>query len=401
MKKLFLLSLTLLFGFSAISQWNQQTSGTSNTLTEVYFSSQDTGYVVGMNTILKTVDGGTNWQNVYSGNCDLEGIYFSDSNNGFAVGLDFVTNKSIVISTTNAGANWTMQYLNATTFLYDIYFVNSTIGFIVGEQGIAYKTIDGGNNWTTLNTGTTEALHSVYFTDALNGIMVGGSANPTLIKTTDGGNNWSIISSPATDMIQSVFFPSSLIGYAVGWSGEIIKTTDGGNNWVAQTGVAAYGNLDVFFVSDNIGYVVGGGQSTAGILKTTDGGQNWNTQTSSVNQGLIGVYFPTLNTGYSVGASGTILKLIDNNPAGIENQNNSVQLTTYPNPFSYKLTVSFLNENLNQKTIRIMDISGKIVYQSNNYTTSQTIDLSNLTTGSYLLIAEFDNTRVIRKIVKD
>lgn len=401
MKKLFLLSLTLLFGFSAISQWNQQTSGTSSTLTEVYFSSQDTGYVVGMNTILKTLDGGTTWQNVYSGNCDLEGIYFSSSNNGFAVGLDFVTNKSIVISTTNAGSNWSMQYLNANTYLYDIYFVNSTTGFIVGEQGLAYKTTDGGSTWNTLNTGTSERLESVYFTDPLTGFMVGGSATPTLLKTTDGGTNWSVITTPATDMLQGVFFPSSLIGYAVGWSGEIIKTTDGGNNWIAQTGVAAYGNLDVFFVSDNIGYVVGGGQSTAGILKTTDGGQNWTTQTTTVNQGLIGVYFPTLNTGYCVGASGTILKLVDNNPAGIENQNNSLQLTTYPNPFSDKLTVSFLNEGFNQKTIRILDIGGKIVYQSSNYIANQIIDLSDLTTGVYLLIAEFDNNRVIRKIVKD
>jgi photosystem II stability/assembly factor-like uncharacterized protein len=401
MKNLTGLIIVLLMTIATYGQWNQQTSGTTNLLNEVYFVNQDTGYVVGTSIILKTENGGTTWQSSFTGSFLLEGVCFTSLTNGFAVGYNLTVNKSTIIKTTDAGANWTVNNLTTTSFLNDIYFVDSNTGFIVGSDGKAFRTTDGGISWDTLNTGTTERLQSVFFSDSQNGIIVGGFLNaPLLLKTTDGGNNWNIISTPATNFLQGVFFPSSSIGYAVGWDGDIIKTTDGGNNWSAQTSVANYGNLDVFFVNDLIGYIVGGDVDSAGIQKTTDGGQNWNSQTTLTSHGLIGVFFPTINTGYSVGEGGTILKIIDNNTSGLADYDNSIQLSTYPNPFVNEIHISVVNEPNKKMQLQIYDLRGSCVFQLNDYVTDKTIDLSELSSGTYILIVEVGDKKLIRKLVK-
>ncbi len=401
MKKFIGLIIVSLLSIATYGQWNQQTSGTTNQLSEVYFLNQDTGYVVGTKIILKTENGGSTWQSSYTGNVLLEGVCFTNWATGFAVGYNLIEHKSTIIKTTSAGVSWSVNNLTTTSFLNDVYFVDLNTGFIVGSDGKAFRTTNGGVTWDTLNTGTTESLQSVFFTDSQNGVIVGGFLNdPLLLKTTDGGNNWNTISTPATTYLQGVFFPSSSIGYAVGWEGDIIKTTDGGNNWSAQTAVANYGNLDVFFVNDLIGYIVGGDIDSAGIQKTIDGGQNWNSQTTLTSHGLIGVFFPTINTGYSVGAGGTILKIIDNNTSVLTDCNNSFQLSTFPNPFVNDIHISIMNEPNKKMQIQIYDLKGRCVFQLNDYVTDKTIDLSELSRGTYILIVEVEDKQFIKKLVK-
>ena len=65
MKNLYILLFALLTLNSAIAQWEQQNSGTSQSLRSVYFTDVNTGYAVGDNgtdngIILKTTDGGIN-----------------------------------------------------------------------------------------------------------------------------------------------------------------------------------------------------------------------------------------------------------------------------------------------------------------------------------------------------
>ena len=73
--------------------WNRtgspQVSGTLNGLYSIYFTDANTGYVVGSEgIILKTTNGGTNWDTLSSGTSwDLTSVYFTDANTGYVVGL--------------------------------------------------------------------------------------------------------------------------------------------------------------------------------------------------------------------------------------------------------------------------------------------------------------------------
>ncbi len=393
--------ITLLFCSHSFGQWTALSSGTNYQLQEVYFLNQDTGFVVGLDKIFKTSDGGNSWQTVHLGSQIISGVYFSNNTNGYAVGIDASLNKSTILQSTDGGNNWTPTNLVVSENLTDVFFLNTNIGFTVGGNGTLFKTTDGGINWNPLTTGTTDVLNSVFFTDSQNGIIVGGPVvSPLILKTSNGGSSWNTISSPATNFLQSVFFPSALIGYAVGSNGEIIKTIDGGSNWIAQTPAAVYGNVDVFFTDDLTGYVVGGSTNFTGIQKTIDGGQTWFTQSASTIEGLIGVFFPTPTVGYAVGDNGIIIKTANGGGVGIADFNpEKIEISAYPNPFINELTLS-IDQRVDQMNITIFDLTGKIIYHTISTNSNEKINLASLSQGTYFLVVETKKDKVVQKIMK-
>eukprot|EP00854_Cymbomonas_tetramitiformis_P028776 gene28776-35719_t len=71
--------------------------------------------------------------------------------------------------------------------VYDAYFINSEIGWVVGADGIIFHTQNGGNNWVEQNRGHL-SYKAVSFVSATHGWVV-GSSNSILI-TQDGGQTW-------------------------------------------------------------------------------------------------------------------------------------------------------------------------------------------------------------------
>ncbi|MDQ3022258.1 MAG: YCF48-related protein, partial [Bacteroidota bacterium] len=189
MKKIILLSLIILFNnFSAHSQstwfW-QQPLPTGNYLYSVDFVNTNTGYAVGtVGTIMKTTNGGTNWEVQNSGfTSNLLGTNFFDANLGFAVG----SNNGTILRTNNGGYNWTQVFSGATTSMWSIDFPTRNIGYAVGLNGVVLKSTNEGISWLPLSSGTSASLFSVSFLDSLNGVA---SGSRKVIKTSDGGLNW-------------------------------------------------------------------------------------------------------------------------------------------------------------------------------------------------------------------
>lgn len=381
------LVLFLLFAANGLqAQWVALNSGTTSSLADICFVNADTGFVAGIGFIRKTYDGGTTWQSSFTQQVDFEGICFTGPQTGFATGLNLNTNKTCVAQTTDCGVTWTSTDLSPTEISTDIFFVNTSLGFIVGGNGLAMRTMDGGSTWTTLTTNTTDELTSVFFTDTQHGIIVGGApGSPVILKTVDGGNNWTPVFSPATNFLQGVFFPSAQTGYAVGWGGDIIKTTDGGTSWTAQTPVSVYGNLDVFFTDDLTGYIVGGSASFAGIMKTTNGGQNWTAQSAPVTQGLIAVYFVNAQLGYACGAQGTILKTT-NGGVGIDEPMQQVAMSLFPNPATEAIQLNF--PATTEASVRIYNTTGALVEAVENISPGEKIDVSEIPAGMYFAQVE-------------
>jgi photosystem II stability/assembly factor-like uncharacterized protein len=105
MKNFYIFLVALVMINSAAAQWEQQNSETTEDLNSVYFTDSNTGYAVGTGgTILKTTNGGLNWTPQNSNtSLTLTSVYFPKTDTGYAVGAE------IILKTTDGGENWTSQ----------------------------------------------------------------------------------------------------------------------------------------------------------------------------------------------------------------------------------------------------------------------------------------------------
>lgn len=105
----------------------------------------------------------------------ISGIFFLDSNHGWAVGATDILYYH----------NGTWTQLNNTTGypLYSVFFLTENEGWIVGDHGTILHSIDGGATWTPQTSGTTATLRGVFFTSPTNGYAVGN--NGTILRYTD------------------------------------------------------------------------------------------------------------------------------------------------------------------------------------------------------------------------
>ena len=363
-------------------------------LNSVYFTDKNTGYAVGgewcgdrpssSQIILKTINGGATWDTLRSRtNTVLNSVFFTDSNTGYAVG-----ENGIIIKTTNGGKNWDTLESGTTAILYSVYFTNANTGYVVGDNGTISKTINGGLTWNSSHF-ENYYFNSVHFPDANTGYAVG--RNGIIIKTKDGGANWDILSSGGTGDLKSVYFTDSNTGYVVsgtfpdriGPLQVIMKTNDGGTTWTILTYEGGYYLYSVFFTDANKGFAVG-----ESILKTIDGGNTWNSLSSGKGYGLLSIYFPDGNTGYAVGFNGTILKTTNGEGFSTTVENGSLEssFTVYPNPATHKISIATNNNPQGETIVCIFNMNGAILqqekFQSQNL---MEMDLSALLKGIYLL----------------
>jgi photosystem II stability/assembly factor-like uncharacterized protein len=172
----------------------------------------------------------------------------------------------------------------------DIFFINDTTGWLIGDHpGKIYSTSNGGNSWTRQATIPGHYLRSIEFVTARKGFC--GSLDSGFFKTTDGGNTWIDIRSAITPRIPGICglsAPDSTTIYGCGiWyrPAFIIKSTDGGNTW-SRIDMSAYasGLVDILFINKDTGWVSGISPRPAEkgiILHTTDGGSSWQLQFTS------------------------------------------------------------------------------------------------------------------------
>ena len=315
MKKIITL-LTLVFLNVAYSQsgWIEQNSGTTNHLHAVQFINSETGFVVGVGTILKTTNGGANWILTSSGYNSLNDVCFVNSNTGYIV-YSYSPEGSI-LKTTNCGENWNIILSEYFKGFGTIYFINTLTGYVGGVKigyippyyydiyALIYKTTNGGISWweSYLSKVNDTQCKDLYFIDETGYASTFGPTRVSYLdKTTNGGLNWTHINPPS---IEALFFTSKDTGHAVSANGKYYKTTNGGSNWVVNQ-LSSSALWGMHFPSKDTGYIVGYGP-TFYVYKTTNGGLNW------IGQGpiavLSSVFFINNNVGYAVGTGGRIFK---------------------------------------------------------------------------------------------
>jgi photosystem II stability/assembly factor-like uncharacterized protein len=267
----------------------------SSPLDSVAFAADDLhGWAVGTGgTILRTSDGGKNWQRTDNirVKAELHSVCVSsDGTRAVAVG-DFGN----VLRTDDGGKSWAgipVAGIGATLHTVDL-SANGRNGWIVGDYGIILRSVDGGLTWQKSENANTQNLQAVTFSsDDLHGWAVGDDG--AMLLSTDGGLEWQSASGiPKSEYLQGVTFLSDgRHGWTVGDYGAVYQSADGGRNWLKVPNIPSEGYLNsIVFATDGQHGWIGGDYGV--LLRTLDGGQTWK-----------GVYVPTGEDIYTVAFSG-------------------------------------------------------------------------------------------------
>ncbi len=251
----------------------------------VYFLDQDIGFIAGLGrTILKTTNGGYDWEMVYT-----SGIYnwvcydyicFADENNGFAVGWG-----SEILKTNDGGNSW---YVFETGFDFSfnaIAFCNQTKGYIVGSSGeYIVETNDGGNTWAlkdfdpVLVSGN---LSDICFVNDTTGFITcidytASNSDGIIYKSTDAGETWFLVYTHTWNMPRAIDFFDENNGIAgcerIMYESAVLITNDGGSTW-NETILPVFSSYCAQTVScyAPVSYICAGNM---GLMCKSDGGAN-------------------------------------------------------------------------------------------------------------------------------
>jgi photosystem II stability/assembly factor-like uncharacterized protein len=135
--------------------WIRQITETEVTLKAITCVDDRHCWAVGDGAVLRTVDGGDKWesyQNTFQG---LEAVDFISPTTGWAVG-----DNGLFLSTKDGGTTWTSQRICigcnsepegvGCLKFKAVKFINETLGFVAGWDGIA-RTTDAGKTWEITN----------------------------------------------------------------------------------------------------------------------------------------------------------------------------------------------------------------------------------------------------------
>ncbi len=121
--------------------WSVINTGTSDMLNDIGFANETTGYVATLQgRILKTTNAGINWTQTASFGSSMYRIKVFNPLTAATVSFGFI------IYTQDGGASWIRKRISDHQ-LFDLFFLNSNTGFVVGWDGTILKTTSGGIVW--------------------------------------------------------------------------------------------------------------------------------------------------------------------------------------------------------------------------------------------------------------
>ncbi len=123
--------------------WSMDIIGDYRIAKDICFLGSDTAFLVCSNKILKSVDGCSSWDTVtinYTGFIDLKAVYFAQ-NVGYAIGDGEYEN---LFKSTDGGYTWNPINSGTSSALNGLYFSDADNGFVFGDYGVVMHTTTGG-----------------------------------------------------------------------------------------------------------------------------------------------------------------------------------------------------------------------------------------------------------------
>ncbi len=223
--------------------------------------------------IITLVELKAQWISQISTNKDLWAIQILNTSNGYVVGQD-----ETVFKGSNFGSSWipltTPTLPPPLRTFYDVCFLTDNTGWIVGNSSTIFITSNMGVMWDPPETALPVNFASLFDcerfkNDVFDYIWVGGS-NSVLYRTEDNGKIWHNASTGISGAVQEIKFKDNLDGFLATTTG-IFVTTNSGANWNQVGGITGtYTGLAIS--SDGTYWAVGLGGS---ILYLQQSSNDW------------------------------------------------------------------------------------------------------------------------------
>lgn len=132
-----------------------------------------------------------------------------------------------IYHTPDEGSTWFFTDTGKLKPLRGVAFTPQLVGLAVGDEGVILRSDDGtGVGWDPVMTLGTDDLYDVFFWEDKLAWVVGD--NGTIMHTADAGKSWTYQIAPTAERLEAVCFTSSTEGWAVGAGGTILHTISGG-----------------------------------------------------------------------------------------------------------------------------------------------------------------------------
>jgi photosystem II stability/assembly factor-like uncharacterized protein len=382
--------------------------------------------------IYRTQDGGNSWEEIHPWDVEeaffTHSVQFLDHNTGYVTSIGIIWNifpVACILKTTDGGYNWETVYGGDISFINrlweDVYFVDYNNGWVVGYKGDILRTSDGGNNWFSQQSPDTAfSLKAVYFIDQNQGWIAGGEYDTltgegkdgVILYTSDGGNTWEVQVENAPFQLWDVFFINSQKGWVCGYKdstspGITLKTEDGGNSWdtvmTPEVSLGPYGIYGIEFIDENTGFAAGAGRRWntsnsyfAVFLRTDNGGNSWSVDTviyTNEPWGVSPVCIDMVSKNWGF-AGGTRLSVFRFFP--------SVDITENKEYYDKFMNVSFFENRISYSTdknfkLKIIDVRGRVIYKKEIM--KEKIDITPGGSGIYYILLNSRKTLTKGKVI--
>lgn len=364
--------------------WSQQTSGTNANLHDVHFSSRDTGYVGGDDSLLlRTVDGGSTWtimpavqhQSAYTQ------AVWSFTGNSAVLAPDFFTT---ILHTSNGAQSWTTPAITAGNPCYvnGLFFASPAEGFLYGTgcfNGCYIAEWDGASwsNEQLLWYGTRPSGEYIGITgmakDPVNNIYIAVGDYGKIFRSTDGFQTWDTIAYNDTTDFTAVDFAgnNTFVACSRTQSNGIYISTDGGLTFAYDANFAPSFFYPQFY---DVDMDASGFGVAVGISSTSIGGfMQWSSASGGwtgggfygTSQPMNAVCVIDSTRAFAVGDNGQIYRW-DFSTGTSENQYSTAVLAIYPNVLAAgeSLTLQLPGSELWQ--LEIFNVAGQRVFTKPN-----------------------------------
>ena len=435
---IFIITVAFNFQHNPPSNWYQQFLPNIYTqqINDMTFLDSLTGFAITSRnsnpdtaTILKTTNGGDDWNVVYNqSNRRLSRIKFINDLTGFASG-GTGTGTPHLYKTTNQGVNWNLLPITTgNSYWEDMEVLNEDTIWCVDKNSLnggVYRTTNGGMNWQNNYSAGSNNPNKIIFYNQNTGFISDNTGTLRISKTTNSCLNW--FTYVDGQSMQDIHFINDLTGWRASGA-NVYKTTNAGVNWITQY-LPSGGNFIFvglyqmsFINSDTIwgaGGVInlGSGRFRGVILKTTNGGTNWGYQipdTSINNFEYYHIQFVNKNTGWAytsnrgihtkLGGDSSIVTAIEQPLVQIPNQFNLYQ--NYPNPFNPATIISFDIQKKSHVSLKVYNLQGKeiasLLNQNKNpgkYNIAFDAGVYNISSGIYFYTLQTENFADTKKMI--
>lgn len=376
MRKILLGLLTVGVVYTCDAQWTTISIPSTGKIESIDFVNASRGFAASTTTFFKTYDGGQTWNTspIMGGFRDID---FVDSLVGYAVG-----NVGLIQKTVDGGKNWTTKSAPKVNSIQAVSAVSGTTAFMGVSGGFVYKTTNSGTSFTTTSPADASVtINDLRFLTSQSGVAIGSDG--IIYRTTNAGTNWDIVwTSPVTAGYNAVSFGSSSRGLVVGSGGVMAVTINSGANWIKRISGTTKNLNAVHFCDANNGMAVG---DSGIVLRTANGGDSWQVENIGTGVALYSVYLINPTTAI-IGGQNMVYRnanMVSIATSVKEQANHKLQFDIYPNPAVSEIRFSGLQEGAVQ--YNIIDLTGKIVQSGTLLNTEDAISVSELQAGSYFI----------------